>query len=236
MALLPFGAGQFQNREPVLGWMFLVTESALVVGTMITVPLYIYAHGRANGQGSDFEGKAEIYRQREETIQTVNLSLVGAFVAVAIAGIVQANLAYVPEVSETRKRDLPPQARLVPTVTPIARGEGGTTPRRRRIRDPRHAVLELSAKFEGAPKLGESSLSNSVRLAALIERFAHEDVLERLALRRRRLDANARASARSSDLAARCRRPDLEDERLAEPLGAFARARRARLRARPARR
>lgn len=96
VALLPFGAGQFQNREPVLGWMFLVSESALVLGTMITVPLFIYADGRKNGQGADLERKAQIYKDRADTIQTVNLSLVGAFAAVAITGVVQANLAYVP--------------------------------------------------------------------------------------------------------------------------------------------
>ena len=128
VALLPFGAGQFQNREPVLGWMFLVSESALVLGTMITVPLYVYAEGRKNGQGANLEGKAQLYQARADTIYTVNLSLVGAFAAVAITGIVQANLAYVPEISETKKRELPPQSRLVPLLAPIARSEGTVIP------------------------------------------------------------------------------------------------------------
>ncbi len=128
VALLPFGAGQFQNREPVLGWMFLVSESALVLGTMITVPLFIYADGRKNGQGANLEGKAQLYKERADTIYTVNLSLVGAFAAVAITGIVQANLAYVPEISETKKRELPPQSRLVPILAPVARSEGSVIP------------------------------------------------------------------------------------------------------------
>ena len=128
VALLPFGAGQFQNREPVLGWMFLVSESALVLGTMITVPLFIYADGRKNGQGADLERKAQIYKDRADTIQTVNLSLVGAFAAVAITGVVQANLAYVPEISETKKRELPPESRLTPFVSPVARSEGSFMP------------------------------------------------------------------------------------------------------------
>ena len=128
VALLPFGAGQFQNREPVLGWMFLVSESALVLGTMITVPLFIYADGRKNGQGADLERKAQIYKDRADTIQTVNLSLVGAFAAVAITGVVQANLAYVPEISETKKRELPPESSLTPLVEPVARSEGSFMP------------------------------------------------------------------------------------------------------------
>jgi len=128
VALLPFGAGQFQNREPVLGWMFLATESALVLGTMITVPLFVYADGRKNGQGADLEGKAQLYKDRADTIYTLNVSLVGAFAAVAVTGIVQANLAYVPEVSETRRRALPPEARLRPLATPLARSEGSLVP------------------------------------------------------------------------------------------------------------
>ena len=128
VALLPFGAGQFQNREPVLGWIFLVSESALVLGTMITVPLYIYADGRKNGQGDNLEGKAQLYQERADTIQTVNLSMVGALAAIAVTGIVQANLAYVPEITETKRHELPPQSRLVPTLAPIARTESNATP------------------------------------------------------------------------------------------------------------
>ena len=121
VAFLPFGAGQFQNREPVLGFIFLGTESALALGTLITVPMFVYADGRANGQGADLEHKAAVYKDRADTIQTVNLSLVGALAAVAITGIVQANLAYIPEISEVKKRELP-QARITPVVSPTPSG------------------------------------------------------------------------------------------------------------------
>lgn len=123
VALLPFGAGQFQNREPVLGYIFLGTESALALGTLITVPMFVYADGRANGQGADLEHKAAVYKDRADTIRTVNLSLVGALAAVAIGGIVQANVAYVPEISEVKKRELPPQSKaLVPVAGPLVGG------------------------------------------------------------------------------------------------------------------
>ena len=129
VALLPFGTGQFQNREPVLGWMFLISESALVVGSAITVPLFVYADGRAHDQGQDLERKAQVYRDRADTIQTVNLSFVGAFAAIAITGVVQANLAYVPEVSETKRRDLPAlSARIAPLIAPVSRTEGSAVP------------------------------------------------------------------------------------------------------------
>ena len=129
VAFLPFGAGQFQNGDPVLGWTFLVTEAALVVGTGITVPMYAYNRGRAEDVAStnDFR-TAQLYQDRADNIRTVNLSFVGALAALAITGVVQANLVYVPETVETKKRDLPAVSRLVPIVTPVARSEGSTTP------------------------------------------------------------------------------------------------------------
>jgi tetratricopeptide (TPR) repeat protein len=129
VAFLPFGAGQFQNGDAVLGWTFLVTEAALVVGTGITVPMYAYHRGRAEDVAStnDFR-TAQLYQDRADNIRTVNLSFVGAFAALAITGVVQANLAYVPETVETKKRDLPAVSRIVPMLAPVARSEGSLTP------------------------------------------------------------------------------------------------------------
>ena len=129
VAFLPFGAGQFQNGDPVLGWTFLVTEAVLVVGTGITVPMYAYHRGRAEDVAStnDFR-TAQLYQDRADNIRTVNLSFVGAFAAIAITGVVQANLAYVPETVETKKRDLPPVSRITPMLTPVARSEGSVIP------------------------------------------------------------------------------------------------------------
>jgi hypothetical protein len=102
----------------------------LVVGTLITVPLFNYADGQAKSQGSNLEGKAQTYQDRANTIRAVNLSLVGGFIVVAAAGIVQAHLAYVPEFHDTKTRELPAESRLAPLVAPIvplARGEGAAT-------------------------------------------------------------------------------------------------------------
>jgi tetratricopeptide (TPR) repeat protein len=129
VAFLPFGAGQFQNGDPVLGWTFLVTEGALVLATAITIPMYAYNRGRAEDVAAtnDFR-TAQLYQDRADNIRTVNLSFVGAFAALAITGVVQANLAYVPETVETKKRDLPVISRIVPVLAPVARSEGSLTP------------------------------------------------------------------------------------------------------------
>lgn len=124
VACLPFGAGQFQNNQPVLGWIFLGTEAALVAGTIVTLPMYLYARQREQEERNtrDIERKADQYDQRADDIQRVNLGLVGAFAAVAAAGIVQANLVFQPEREERKKRDLPPLGHLSPVVTPLAGG------------------------------------------------------------------------------------------------------------------
>jgi len=129
VAFLPFGAGQFQNGDTVLGWTFLVSESALVIATGITLPMYAYARGRAQEEApNDIDRKAQVYQDRADNIRTLNLSLAGAFLAIAVTGIVQANLSYVPERVETKKRDLPIISRLTPVVSPLARSEGSAIP------------------------------------------------------------------------------------------------------------
>jgi hypothetical protein len=130
LAFIPFGAGQFQNGESILGWTFLISEAALVVGTGITIPMYAYARGRAEEEAlaNDIDRKAQLYQDRADNIRTLNLSLAGAFAAIAITGIVQANLSYVPERVETKRRDLPPVSRLTPIVSPLARAEGSAIP------------------------------------------------------------------------------------------------------------
>lgn len=129
IAFLPFGAGQFQNGDKVLGWTFLATQAACVIGTAVTVPMYVYARGRAEDElPSDLERKAQLYQDRADNIRTVNLSFVGAFAALAITGIVEANLSFVPETVETKKRDLPPLSRITPIVAPLASSDGSAVP------------------------------------------------------------------------------------------------------------
>lgn len=124
VACLPFGIGQFQNDQPLLGWIFLGTESALVAGTIVTLPMYLYARSREQEERNtlDIERKADQYSQRADDIQRVNLGLVGAFAVVAVAGIVQANIVFQPERLEKKKRELPPLGNVRPLLTPIAGG------------------------------------------------------------------------------------------------------------------
>jgi len=125
VASLPFGAGQFQNRQPVLGWTFLAVESALAIGTVITLPMYLYARDRESALRDVNDVRtADQWHERADDIQIANLGLAGAFAAVAVVGIVQANVAFTPEREERKTRELPPLARMRPVLAPLASGGG----------------------------------------------------------------------------------------------------------------
>ena len=109
-ALVPFGAGQFQNGQTGLGAIFLGVESALVLGTMITLPLYLSAQSSKEDELSrgDPDRIAQAYRDRAVTIRTANLTMVGALAFTGLVGIAQAQWSYVPERFEMKRRSLPP--------------------------------------------------------------------------------------------------------------------------------
>jgi hypothetical protein len=113
VATIPFGAGQFQNGKPVLGWLFLGVESALVIATAVTVPIYVSARDSAlqEVKNGDPDRKAAQYNNRASDTQIVNLSLVGALGLVIVGGVVQSHVAFVPEVNEMKPRPIP-QAKL----------------------------------------------------------------------------------------------------------------------------
>jgi hypothetical protein len=127
VALIPFGVGQFQNRDPVLGWVFLTTEAALT-GAALT-SLVVRAHLNEAGKRPD-ANTAEV-NQRLEDWQTALVISSYGFLTVAAAGIVEAQIAFKPEFRETRRRRLPrhldslgaPSAfRLEPALVPTSGG------------------------------------------------------------------------------------------------------------------
>jgi hypothetical protein len=120
-ALLPFGAGQFQNGSPTLGWVLFGVESAFFLGTAATLAVYrlqlsessrAYVPGRPNPESDQWLSRARSTR-------TVNLILVGAFAATAIAGVVQAELTFVPEIVIKRPRAIPSVGWVAPMITPL---------------------------------------------------------------------------------------------------------------------
>jgi tetratricopeptide (TPR) repeat protein len=126
LALVPFGVGQFQNGDRALGWIFLGTEAACVAGTAITVPIFLQdLEDRSNAYRAGDLTETNEYIARANTVRDVNLVFAGAFAAIAITGVVEAQANFVPESVELRKRPLP-SAWVLPTVAPTGDGRGGS--------------------------------------------------------------------------------------------------------------
>jgi hypothetical protein len=125
-ALLPFGAGQFQNGQKALGWIFLGSESALFAAASITFPIYrVQLANSADAYNQGQLTQAQEWRDRAMTTRTWNLVLFGAFAATAVGGILHAQLTFVAERTVVRTRPIPNVA-LTPQIVPLATERGVT--------------------------------------------------------------------------------------------------------------
>lgn len=124
MASLPFGIGQFQNGNFGLGLFFAISESASLLSAVISFAI----HERLPSP-SDLRFDPERNRSVEVSSRIVNYVSFGTFIGLAITGIVQAHIGYIPEIYETRKRALPKDLqgqrmpiRIEPMVAPMPGG------------------------------------------------------------------------------------------------------------------
>jgi hypothetical protein len=108
VASIPFGVGQFQNRQPILGWIFLGAEVAALAGTCVTYGMFRYARDRENEELLLYNQLSPKWHNRAQDLRFANLGFAGGFLAIAAIGVIQANVAFVPETPEKKKRDLPP--------------------------------------------------------------------------------------------------------------------------------
>ena len=125
LAMVPFGAGQFQNGQTALGWTFLLSEGALAIGSGIGAGFWYYYVQQTNSAIRDNNGTAQGYNSLAQTSSYVGDALFAGFALVAVIGVVHAQLTFVPERVETRKRPLPPVT-LAPTIGPGGLGLVGT--------------------------------------------------------------------------------------------------------------
>jgi hypothetical protein len=122
IALLPFGVGQFQNGQDTLGGLLLATEAALVVGSGISAGITLYDAGKASDANRRRDPTGPQYQQYAQQAATVGNLMTAGFALVAIAGAVQAQIAFVPERIQVRKRPVPGLS-LAP-VAPLVSGAG----------------------------------------------------------------------------------------------------------------
>jgi len=118
IAVLPFGIGQFQNHQDTLGWTFLVAESVLGVGSIVSAGLTLYNETNArDALARNDTAQATGYNERAQTAWWANVAFFGGFAAGAIAGVVHAQATFVPERVQVQKRALPPLS-FAPVIGP----------------------------------------------------------------------------------------------------------------------
>ncbi|MBK7581562.1 MAG: hypothetical protein IPI67_15295 [Myxococcales bacterium] len=107
-AAVPFGAGQFQNRDPLLGYIFLGTEAVLAATVLTTMVLELQLNARAD---DDPPPDPADLNPKLANAQRVLVISSWSFVGVAALGVLQAQLAYVPEFRDVVKKPLAPDLR-----------------------------------------------------------------------------------------------------------------------------
>lgn len=107
IALLPFGAGQFQNDDRSLGWAFLGTE--LVLGAAALTALGVHTHLQANA-GEVLNRQRSVSPSENDRAENWFLALkltTYGLVGVHLLGVAEAQLSFVPQVRKVRMRPLP---------------------------------------------------------------------------------------------------------------------------------
>jgi len=130
IALVPFGIGQFQNGKGGLGWFFLSSESLFLAGAIVTVPIYLTQLHNASAAYSTPQDRpiAQAYQDRANAARYTNLALNGVFAVLVAAGIIEAELDYVPDVTTVKPRNLPDLPGVSPAAQPSARITFGAVP------------------------------------------------------------------------------------------------------------
>ena len=109
-ASMPFGVGQFQNRDPLLGWIFFGAETALGVTAISAAAIELDLHHQAAERARDLED-TDVLNENLQVAHQIFLWSAGALAVTAITGIIEAHASYVPEHESERRRKLPKELR-----------------------------------------------------------------------------------------------------------------------------
>ena len=117
VAAIPFGVGQFQNRDPWLGYLFLGSEVILAGTALGATVIQLDLNARADDDPPP--DPDDLNPKSQAAYQTMLITSWG-FLGVATIGVLQAQLAYVPEFRDTVKKPLSPDLRRPPEKPAIS--------------------------------------------------------------------------------------------------------------------
>lgn len=124
LAFVPFGVGQLQNRQDALGYTLMVAE--VLLGTMSITAVAVQSHIAVSADELRREGKSvdeEQVNRAQNAWGTVRDVSFWGFAGLAVAGVIQAQIEFVPEFREVRQRQLPKN--LAPAPAPTKAGKAG---------------------------------------------------------------------------------------------------------------
>jgi hypothetical protein len=127
IAMVPFGVGQFQNGDKSLGWVFFGAEAALGVTALTALAYETKRIGEAAEAKAQNKDPTPINENVETWHTVLKVSSYG-FLALAIGGIVEAQLSFVPEEKKTLPRPLPERLRPRPKSEVEFRPQASVTP------------------------------------------------------------------------------------------------------------
>jgi hypothetical protein len=109
LSFVPFGVGQIQNRQETLGYTLMVSEVVLAGLSLASVIVQNRLDVEAEEQRRQGLTVDEVRQNNNQAAWgTTRTASFWAFVGVALGGVLQAQIEYVPEFRETRSRPLPP--------------------------------------------------------------------------------------------------------------------------------
>lgn len=122
LAMLPLGAGQFQNGDTTLGVVFLTSELLLGAALITSAALHADAYATSVLYSQAKQSIPDNVRQTYDVTATLAVASTFALVGVTALGIVEANLKFRPErVLGVRSRPLPPELQSSSRSEPEAR-------------------------------------------------------------------------------------------------------------------
>jgi len=128
-AFVPFGVGQVQNGDKGWGIFFFTTQAVTGAASIALAEAWKFWASvdvtKPDPTTGKLPSKAGVYGLRDG-LALGNRITFGAWIALTIAGIIQANVAFEPESITTRERKLP--KRPEPTIAPtVAGGPNGVS-------------------------------------------------------------------------------------------------------------
>ena len=117
ISMIPFGVGQYQNGDTRLGGLFTASEILLGATSVVSaVVVQNYYAGFDVTRSCDELCTSDLNRNIRAA-KIVNQISFSALLGVALAGIIQAQFAFVPEKVTTRPRAVPPRPKMAPTIS-----------------------------------------------------------------------------------------------------------------------